>query len=180
VNATELIELTQRALADQQVLQVAFKQSFQYDCAIGEQFSGNYNMLPGALYPYPEQYADAVCVVKMQVERDGREKTYAFMFFFSADGLSLKLSHPGDSHANPQLFHDMYPAALAAASARMEPASTSDIYLKDTQVTREPTPDGWQENWHWIDQDGTQASTLITLRTAGGDGVHYVIESAPE
>lgn len=164
-------------MADQQVLEVAFKQSFQYDCAIGEQFSGNYNLLPGALYPYPEGNGSAVCVVMMQVERDGREKTYAFLFFFADDGLSIKLSHPGNSHASPQLFRDMYPAALAAASARMQPASTTDIYLKDTQITREPSADGWEETWHWIDQAGTQASTRIRLHSAGGGGVHYVIES---
>ena len=46
VNANELVELTQRAVADQQVLEIAFKQSFQYDCAIGERCNGNYNMLP--------------------------------------------------------------------------------------------------------------------------------------
>lgn len=177
MNATELIELTQRALADQQVLEIAFKQSFQYDCAIGERFDGNYNMLPGAIYAYPE-HGKVFSVVKMHVERDGREKIYAFMFFFSEDGLSIKLSHPGNSHANPQLFRDLYPAALAAASGRMQPASTSDIYLKETEVTREPTEEGWEETWHWIDQDGTQASTPIRIYCTG-DGVHYVI-AAPE
>ena len=178
MNATELIELTQRAVADQQVLEVAFKQSFQYDCAIGEQFSGNYNLRPGAIYAYPEP-GSVFSVVKMQVERDGREKTYAFMLFFAEDGLSIKLSHPGNSHANPQLFKDLYPAALAAAAGRMQPPSTSDIYLAETQITREPTADGWEETWHWIDQDRTRASTHIRLHSVGGDGVHFVIQ-APE
>lgn len=177
MDATQLIELTQRAVADQQVLEAAFKQSFEYDCAIGERFSGNYNMLPGAIYAYPED-GNVFSVVKMHVERDGREKIYAFMLFFSEDGLSIKLSHPGNSHANPQLFRDVYPAALAAASGRMQPPSTSDIYLKETEVTREPTAEGWEETWHWIDQDGTQASTPIRLHCTG-DGVHYVI-AAPE
>lgn len=177
MNATELIELTERALADQQVTEIAFKQSFQYDCAIGERHDGNYNMQPGAIYAYPEP-GNVFSVVKMHVERDGRAKIYVFVFFFSEDGLSIKLSHPGNSNADPQLFRDLYPAALAAASARMAPASTSDIYLKDTEVTREPTAEGWEENWHWIDQDGTEASTRIRLYSTG-DGMRYAI-GAPE
>lgn len=171
----DLIEMTRKALGDQQVMERLFKQSFAYDATIHEEFRGNYSVLPDAIYPVRIGAQVAIAVVRAKVTRDGRDKLYSFVFEYTPDGLDIRLAYPGTSHTTPQLFHDVYPAALAATAGKLR---GGHLYLKDTRLLGPVRESGWDESWHWIDEKGAEARIDIAFTTApGAEGASYSIHS---
>lgn len=170
----QLTEITREALKDQNVMQVVFRTCYQYDSLIKEAFQGDYNVLPERIFPVAAADGKAVSIVEFKVERNGAGKTYSFLFTFGPEGLEVRLFRPGNSNTDLRLFGDVFPSALAMAAGRL-PAGP---ILKDTAVTGEIKPEGWEERWQWTDKDGGAAATLITFSASPGQGVVFSIKAA--
>ena len=99
-----LIEQTQIALGNQEILGIVFNKCFQYDNLIKEEFNGNYDVLPETIYPYQISEQQMVSIVKVKVTRDSCEKLYSLLFIFSSEGLSINLTHPGHSNVDLRLL----------------------------------------------------------------------------
>ncbi len=170
-----LIEQTQTALGNQEILGIVFNKCFQYDNWIKEEFNGNYDVLPETIHPYQITEQRMVSIVKVKVTRDSREKMYSLLFVFSNEGLSISLTHPGQSNVDPVLFQDVYPLARASVAAKL---GTDEVVLKDTSVVGTMMPTGWDEKWVWISSTGQTAETDISFNAVENNGVVFNLKAA--
>lgn len=105
--------------------------------------------------------------------RNGKEKIYSLAFTFTTEGLSLQFFRPGGSNTDLQLFHDVYTAALCVAAARLP---GGEPLLKDTLVAGEIKPEGWDEKWQWMDEQGNTAEVLVNFTSGPAGGVGYSVK----
>jgi len=171
----QLIELTRGALANQNIMQLIFNQIFKYDCNIKEEFKGDYNILPEMIYPCQIAGDVVISTVKMKTQRDGTDKYYSFLFFFTSQGIDIKISHPGSSNTDPLLFRDIFPAAAGMAAGQL---GSDIVYLKETAVVGDITPSGWTERWQWISGEGKTTETDVSFSSEAGAGVSYSLKAA--
>ena len=170
-----LVQQTQSALSDQSVLQILFHKCFEYDSWIKEEFQGNYDILPETIYPFQITPASMVSIVKIRATRDGRQKLYSFLFVFAEQGLTINLTHPGESNSDPVLFRDIYSLARASASAQL---ASEEIILKDTIVVGSVAETGWSERWIWISRVGQTTQTEISFSATVGKGIVFNLKAA--
>lgn len=176
MNSEKLIQMTQNALTDQEILSLIFNQCFQYDKMINESFNGDYSIIPELIFPIDISHNSAVALVRVKIERNKNEKMYSFIFNYNTQGLSVELIYPGNTNADVILFNDVYPSALSQAAGLL---SGDKLVLKETILDEPPSETGWSETWVWINETGEVAKTKINFNSGTGvGGVIYSVKQA--
>lgn len=171
-----LIDMTEQALQVEDVLKSVVYQAYAHDGKIGEAVKGDYEIKPETIIPWRVSENSSVSVVKVRTSKGNSVTMYTFAFIFTDEGLQTLLLYPGGSNADPALFSDVFAPAKGFAQAAL---NCEEVNIKDTRVVGQIRPNGWDEEWLWVNEEGKTYSMKIGFSTgAPGQGTVWDIKGA--
>jgi hypothetical protein len=168
-----LLDLTRKALQDDEVLQKVAYYAYSHDGKIGEAVKGSYEVNPEQIIPWSVSGKTAVSVVKVKTTRAKKTKMYTFAFVFSPEGLDPVLLYPGTSNTDPTLFSDIFAPAKGYAQGVLK---SKEVDIKDTKVIGGIRSSGWDEEWLWVNEKGKSYTMKITFSTSPAGGTNWNIK----